>query len=362
MKSLRYMSILILVAALAISVQLRAKGSAGSEEPVFITFDAPGENQTIPEGINSAGAITGNTSFNSAYQHGFVRAPDGTITTFDAPGAGIAGTYSISINSAGEITGWFFDANFVGHGFLRDPKGTITVLDAPGAGTHPFPQGTYAVSINDGGTIAGLFSDSQSMAHGFFRSREGKFTTFDVAPEVGNFTAAASINSAGAITGIFSGKNGVSGGFVRSVDGKFTYFAAPDGASILDQSSDNRPTINAAGTVTGWFTTSGFTVQRGFLRTRDGTFTELTAPVGIAALPQSINQAGEITGFCQNNTAPFSIGFVRRRDGSFVTLNPPGSTFTFPQSINDLGEVAGSYQDASLVIHGFLWAPKRSEH
>jgi hypothetical protein len=57
--------------------------------------------------------------------HGFLRAPDGTITTFDAPGAGGEtvcgffataigvlggqGTYGISINPAGAISGSYID-------------------------------------------------------------------------------------------------------------------------------------------------------------------------------------------------------------------------------------------------------------
>jgi len=70
--------------------------------------------------------------------HGFVRYPDGNITTFDAPGAGTGafqGTLGEGINPAGEIDRYYYDANNVGHGFLRTPDGAITTFDAPGAGT-----------------------------------------------------------------------------------------------------------------------------------------------------------------------------------------------------------------------------------
>ena len=70
--------------------------------------------------------------------HGFVRAPDGTITTFDVPGAGTGpgqGTVPETINASGAITGWDIDANDVSHGFLRAPDGTISAtFDVPGYG------------------------------------------------------------------------------------------------------------------------------------------------------------------------------------------------------------------------------------
>jgi hypothetical protein len=56
---------------------------------------------------------------------GYLRAPDGTITTFDAPGAGTGyfqGTYPANNNPAGAITGNYTDTNDVNHGFLRIPS------------------------------------------------------------------------------------------------------------------------------------------------------------------------------------------------------------------------------------------------
>jgi len=56
--------------------------------------------------------------------HGFVRATDGKITTFDAPGAGTGagqGTQAMTNNWEGAISGFYIDANNVYHGFLRMP-------------------------------------------------------------------------------------------------------------------------------------------------------------------------------------------------------------------------------------------------
>ena len=56
--------------------------------------------------------------------HGYVRAANGTITTFDAPGAGTGagqGTADGGINTAGDIAGYYLDAGYVIHGLLRTP-------------------------------------------------------------------------------------------------------------------------------------------------------------------------------------------------------------------------------------------------
>ena len=60
----------------------------------------------------------------SDVNHGFVCALDGTITTFDVPGAETGpfqGTIPLANNPAGAITGYYIDASNVTHGFLRTP-------------------------------------------------------------------------------------------------------------------------------------------------------------------------------------------------------------------------------------------------
>jgi hypothetical protein len=50
-------------------------------------------------------------------QHGFLRDPDGTISTFDPPGSTF--TFAAAINPSGVTTGAFIDAGGVVHGFVR---------------------------------------------------------------------------------------------------------------------------------------------------------------------------------------------------------------------------------------------------
>ena len=100
-----------------------------------------------------------------------MRAPDGTFTTFDAPGAGTGlfqGTNPFSINPAGAIAGYTLDASNVNHGFLRARDGTITTFDAPGATTGSF-EGTIPFSNNPVGLITGYYTDSSGVIRGFLR-------------------------------------------------------------------------------------------------------------------------------------------------------------------------------------------------
>jgi hypothetical protein len=60
----------------------------------------------------------GNYFANNQY-HGFLRARNGTFTTFDPKGS--TDTEPRAINPAGEIAGYYTDANFIQHGFLRIP-------------------------------------------------------------------------------------------------------------------------------------------------------------------------------------------------------------------------------------------------
>ena len=170
---------------------------------------------TRPFSINPAGTSAGYYNDASGVFHGFLRTPDGVITTFDIPGAGTGPgqvTFAGNINPAEAIAGRYVDASDVAHGFLRArtapslrlmlrtpaqaparaplflpafastppgrsrqlpldasdvyhgvlraPDGTITTFDVPGAGTGPF-QGTLPLGINQAGTIEGDYIDSE---------------------------------------------------------------------------------------------------------------------------------------------------------------------------------------------------------
>ena len=116
------------------------------------------------------------------------------LIEFDAPGAGTVaspacgsacGTIALANNDLGVVVGNYTDAHIVPHGFLRAPNGDVVSFEAPGAGLeHGLDQGTVAYSINDLGVIAGQLQDSSYVYRGFVRYPDGSFTTFE-APGAG---------------------------------------------------------------------------------------------------------------------------------------------------------------------------------
>jgi hypothetical protein len=139
--------------------------NANERKTAIITFDPPGSQFTLAIAINPHGTIAGLYG-DSVSSHGYVRARDGSFTTFDVPGAGPDKGQCESINPAGTIAGIYSTGlfpNLVSHGFVRASNGAITTFDVPGAGTGSF-QGTYALNINPAGTIAGFYFDASNVS------------------------------------------------------------------------------------------------------------------------------------------------------------------------------------------------------
>jgi hypothetical protein len=141
-------------------------------EGTVTSFDAPGAYNTLPFDINArAGEMVG-WYYTSDGNHGFVRSMDGTLTTIDYPGA-TGGTYPHAVNAQGQITGSYRNSDGVRHGFLRQPNGSIKTIDPPNS------LYTDNVVLNDNGQISGIYQDSGSGSYyGFVRDR-GTFYTFD---------------------------------------------------------------------------------------------------------------------------------------------------------------------------------------
>jgi hypothetical protein len=362
--------------------------SATAQWPPIIPINPPGVGTTAGlgtqgPGINPAGAITGFYSDSKNVMHGFLRTPDGRITTFEAPGAGSEtvtgflgttipgvyggqGTYAISINPAGAITGFYADKDDAVHGFLRTPDGKFTTLDAPSlyAGTGA-GQGTFTTNINPAGVIAGNTVDEGGVMHGFVLAH-GKFTIFDATgagDQSGQGTSpewASCINPAGAITGLYIDGGNVMHGFVRAPDGYIAEFEYPAAGTAPGQGTWGT-NINPAGATAAGYVDEAY-VTHGLLRAPDGTITEFDVPVAVqGTIPEGINSEGAIIGnYLDVNGA--NHGFVRAPDGKFtyfdVSRAGTGSgQGTIPLTNNDAGAITGTYIDDAGVIHGFLRLP-----
>ena len=83
------------VSALALCVL--ASGGSAAAGATFTTIDVNGASNTYAQAINAGGAVTGYYQTADYADHGFVRAADGTITTFDPTGATITTPLSINV-------------------------------------------------------------------------------------------------------------------------------------------------------------------------------------------------------------------------------------------------------------------------
>jgi N-acetylneuraminic acid mutarotase len=153
---------------------------------------------TTAYGVNASGEIAGYYIDSNTVQHGFVRSTSGTFTAIDPPGVGTScvdqhggnfgGTSASSIDAAGDVVGTYRDTSCAQHGYIRAANGTITPFDAPGADKSPCSAsgfgknlcGTFFAASDAAGDLVGGFADANGIIHGFLRpAATGIFTTFD---------------------------------------------------------------------------------------------------------------------------------------------------------------------------------------
>jgi hypothetical protein len=118
--------------------------------------------------INGSGAIVG-TDYATIGPQSFVRTPAGVFTLFSPPGTDRAGSSATGINDSGVIVGNYTDANNETHGYLRNPNGALTTIDDPNAFQGANSPGTFVTHINVTGAIVGYYFDAQGAGHGFVR-------------------------------------------------------------------------------------------------------------------------------------------------------------------------------------------------
>jgi hypothetical protein len=189
------------------------------------TFNEGEGSGLFAEAINPAGEIAGDWTDIVDNNHGFVRTPDGTVTSIDIDPHKFPtpGTFVTAINQAGVIVGWgnafgVFDLRL--HGFIRQVDGTITTFDVLNA------EGSFPQAINAQGQIAGYWQDSTSHDHGFVRDVDGNTITVDYPGATE--TAVLGIDSRGTVAGVYGLSSSDSHAFVRDPDGTFTTIEIPD--------------------------------------------------------------------------------------------------------------------------------------
>lgn len=251
--------------------------SSSAQNIPLALFDAPNatpDSFTSASGVNDAGVIVGSED-STGSPLGFIRAGNGTFTSFAVPGAGF--TVLGDINNGGQMTGQFGPADFsVRHGFFTTGA-VVTAFDVPGASK------TLSFGINDNGLIVGNYFDAGNVRHGFLRNTGGLFTSIDIPGAAAVF--AYGINNGGQIVGAYQTADLTYHGYLRAPAGGFTFFDAP-GASFTSAHG-----INDLGEITGG------TDGAGFVREANGTYRFLDTPAGFnQPTGNGINNRGVIVG------------------------------------------------------------------
>lgn len=295
-------------------------GFVRASNGTITTFDVDGPmSQTTPDWMNDNSVVIGDyIDQGTGADNGFALALDGRLITFGAGTETTDFTQPNSISDKDEVVGNYVALNGdeVYHGFLL-ANDAIESFDAPGAGTGA-GQGTEGFDVNDAGAIVGPYYDANTVSHGYVRSKNGTYTSFDApgaGSNAGQGTIAEGENSKGAIVGYYIDANNANHGFIRQPGGAITTFDAP-GAGTNAFEGTVAYELNSKGNVTGFYADAD-DVLHGFERTTKGTIVEFDAP-------------GAGTGFDQG---------------------------TLAQDISKSGVIGGTETDDSSVNHGFLRTP-----
>jgi hypothetical protein len=374
-EGLRTMTMRKFIGTILLSMAAAIASSAQTTTSFEVTGSGSGEAEgTIVYGMNTAGTVVGEYIDSGDNGHAYSRTKAGVVTVLDIPGS--TESDALGINAAGVITGAYADSSSAAaQGFVMAKDGTVTSFNSPGAGTGS-GQGTIPVAINAVGTIAGEYLDSLGVSHGFVRTAKGTITDFTPAGAGDNanqgtsltilfFSNGPIINKAGTIVGHYLDSSNVYHGFARAANGTITVIDAP-GAGDGNDEGTIAFGINTAGTIVGSYRDSN-NAWHGFTLATDGTFTDINAGLGTTSLNGTfafgINDSGEVTGSYGDADTNAAEGFIYAADGTITDFSAPDAgdkgdgQGTWPEVINDAGDVAGLVLDDNQVFHGFLRIP-----
>jgi uncharacterized protein (TIGR03437 family) len=216
---------------------------------IALTGAEPGT--TTIGAINNVGQIAGTyTEASTGLGRCYLGSADGsTFTPFDlgveaGPGFGPRG-----LNDNGEVSGAIVEVSASGAwGFVRTPDGTITTIAVP-------PGGTRVRGIDNNGDIVGWYipGSAEPVSHGFIRNSAGVITTLDL-PGTDGATELAAINNHGQVTGSWEAPYG---GFVSMADGSYTMLTFPGAQTFYPVAIDDN------GRIAGYYNDG--TTNHGFL-------------------------------------------------------------------------------------------------
>lgn len=272
---------------------------------------------------------------------------------------------------------------------------------------HPNATETELRAVNEAGYTAGGAPGGNDISvrtdNGFRRDSKGNVIAWDGVP-LNGLTIANGMNNAGIIVGSTKGTGPVYGFWYDPVANSSTLIYGPH-TPFPDAMHVNFNDINDVGTVVGDYAEQGYAWIRGFVRSRDGTFTSIVHPQGqfhtvvhginnagmmvgeyggghsykgfllttggygtieypganvVSTAALGINDVGDIVGSYTMSPSPRQSdkGFLRTAEGQYVTIDVPNSKWTEATGIDDMGRIVGTYADATGKRHGFIATKK----
>lgn len=327
----------------AIAIAFASLCLCASADATVVTIKIRGaQGGVFPTAINDSGQLVGSYLDKNNRNHGFLRQPDGTLTTFLVPGE--PETIPRGISADGVIIGVYYNAQEQPGGFVRATDGSITTFTVPNSFAS-FPAG-----MNSAGWIAGSYVRTENGKLRSFLTDPSGATTEFAAPHARKGTAARAVNNSQTIAGValVQDDKNYPVGFSRSADGTITEFGDPNtGFEVVG--------INDAGTIAG----SDTIYSEGLVRTSDGTITTYQGPNGAYdTRPAAINNAGTIVGSYRTNSDFNFHGYIRTADGTITAFNPIRSLSSTITAINNSGVIAGTYTNKNSGIqHAFVGTP-----
>ena len=267
-------------------------------------------------GINNAGWTTGTVRYNDGSGDGFLRAPDGTFSLFNAGYF----TQGRALSNANQIIGY----SSVPGGdvtqnleFSRDPAtGTITYLTNPSTGA--LLRG-IAQGINDAGAVVGDYrltigASPTLRRHGFLLAG-GALTDISYLGSAITNIVARGINNAGTIVGFSSGTGEA---YVRATDGTMSFFKHPsaldpDSLTILEAVNNNGMALGGYNNADGLGHAFSYDLMT-------GAFTDINIPGATSVQTFGLNDSGQFVVSSDVGSFIFTPGGPSAPDGSSVFL------------------------------------------
>ena len=287
---------------------------------------SPADAFSEAAGITNAGVVVGTVAVGPPVASGTYQPSEGyeydtksgaaTLLNYQTAQGG-SGFIAVSGDGTKLLGNYYVGGNGQ-ESYFTDSGGSITALPEPDTlpGSFPDPTDGAYNGINGSGTTAGYdLSTNPPGFQGFLRSADGTLTTF-------------------------SGPNGSLGGFAYG--------------------------INDSGTTAGTYFTNtvladGNNANNGFLRSADGTFTDVMVPGASDTNLYGLSDNGNLFG---QYDVIGSAGNVVKTDnftdigGVFDTsVDVPGATYTDITGINDAGQISGYYLDTAGGAHSFYADP-----